>query len=361
MPAKQRGQIYKSGKTWGVRFYDETGARRRQGGFASKTAAGEWWDTKVDEVAALRRGDPVALRRRQIKTLDELCDEYLEQHTAEANTIRTLTARLKRARDTFGDLPLDRLVVSEIKAWRKGLPERSAWHYHKALRQVLNYAVAAGLLDANPATKVPNPEPKRREVLTFETWADVELVADEMGNAVAPIPLFAAGTGLRPEEWIGLERRDVDVAGRVVHVRRVFTDGRVKDYGKQERSLRVVPLPGRVVAAIEGMAPRIDTRLLFPGEKGGHLNLHNWRADHWTPAVKAAGLEHRPPYALRHTYASFSIAAGVPLFELARFMGTSVEQIDKTYGHLLPDAFERTRSALDTFLATEKEATNEQR
>jgi hypothetical protein len=44
-----------------------------------------------------------------------------------------------------------------------------------------------------------------------------------------------------------------------------------------------------------------------------------------------------------------SIAAGVSLFELSRFMGTSVTQIDKTYGHLLPDAIERTRNALDAF------------
>lgn len=60
----------------------------------------------------------------------------------------------------------------------------------------------------------------------------------------------------------------------------------------------------------------------------------------------------RPPYALRHTFASFSIAAGVSLFELARFMGTSVEQIDRTYGHLLPDSLERARAALDVFLAS---------
>jgi hypothetical protein len=44
------------------------------------------------------------------------------------------------------------------------------------------------------------------------------------------------------------------------------------------------------------------------------------------------------------------IAAGVSLFELAQFMGTSVDQIDKTYGHLLPDALDRTRVALDTFV-----------
>ena len=65
----------------------------------------------------------------------------------------------------------------------------------------------------------------------------------------------------------------------------------------------------------------------------------------------AEGLEHRSPYALRHTFATFAIAAGVSLFELARFMGTSAEQIDKTYGHLLPDALDRTRAALDAFTA----------
>jgi hypothetical protein len=32
-------------------------------------------------------------------------------------------------------------------------------------------------------------------------------------------------------------------------------------------------------------------------------------------------------------------------------MGTSVDQIDKTYGHLLPDALDRTRTALDVFTA----------
>jgi hypothetical protein len=32
-------------------------------------------------------------------------------------------------------------------------------------------------------------------------------------------------------------------------------------------------------------------------------------------------------------------------------MGTSVEQIDKTYGHLLPDALDRTRQAIDSFVS----------
>jgi integrase len=67
-----------------------------------------------------------------------------------------------------------------------------------------------------------------------------------------------------------------------------------------------------------------------------------------------AGLEHRSPYALRHTYATFSIAAGVSLFALARRMGTSTSQIDRTYGHLLPDAVDYERGPLDAFDARQE-------
>jgi len=77
-----------------------------------------------------------------------------------------------------------------------------------------------------------------------------------------------------------------------------------------------------------------------------------WRHREWYAAVRAAGLERRVPYALRHTYASLSIAAGVSLFELSRFMGTSAAMLDRTYGHLLPDALDRGRAALDSFVGS---------
>jgi integrase len=114
-----------------------------------------------------------------------------------------------------------------------------------------------------------------------------------------------------------------------------------------------VPLRQRVLAALEAL-PHAWTPSAVPWCQRGLHELERGRRNEWTPAVKAAGLTHRPPYAMRHTYATFSIAAEVALFTLARRMGTSVEQIDKTYGHLLPDAAEHECGLLDAFDARER-------
>jgi integrase len=127
--------------------------------------------------------------------------------------------------------------------------------------------------------------------------------------------------------------------------------GQAKPYGKTDRSLRAVPLPARAAEVLDEHPPRLETRILFPASRGGPLALSPFRHRDWNPALRAAGLEHRSPYAMRHTFASFSIAAGVSLFELSRLMGTSPAMIDGTYGHMLPDALDRARSALDDFVA----------
>jgi integrase len=289
-------------------------------------------------------------------TLRELVDEFTAQHVAEASSIAALKYRLRYAVEGpkldgeagWRDVKIDRLNTTEIGAWRKALPARSAFGINKALRQVLHYAVRAKLLDENPAALVPNPEPKRTEVQTF-TLGGLDAVSAELSRPFQAIPVFAALTGLRPCEWIALERADVDRRAGVVTVRRTVVEGVVKPYGKTDRSLRAVPLPARAAEALDEYAVRLDTRLLFPGAHGGPLALSPFRHREWSPALRAAGVEHRSLYAMRHTYASLSIAAGVSLFELSRLMGTSPAMLDKTYGHMLPDALDRARQAIDRF------------
>jgi integrase len=195
---------------------------------------------------------------------------------------------------------IDRLNPAEIGAWQKALPARSGYGIHKAFRQVLHYAVRGEAPRREPAAAVPNPEPKRTEVATF-TLDELDLLGDELSPAFRPIPIFAALTGLRPCEWAALERRDVDHQAGVVTVRRTVVAAQVKPYGTTDRSLRAVPLPARAAESLDGLTPRLDTRLLFPAARGGPIALQPWRNREWTPGLRATGLEHRSPYALRHT------------------------------------------------------------
>jgi hypothetical protein len=125
-------------------------------------------------------------------------------------------------------------------------------------------------------------------------------------------------------------RLTVDRASGVVHVRRVYTDGQVKLYGKQTRLLRTVPLPLRAAQALEGLPPRLDTHLLFPGQRGGHLTCTSGGpTSRRPPSAPPGSSTARPTRSGTPTRRSRSRRAS-PLFELARFMGTSVEQIDRT-------------------------------
>jgi integrase len=104
---------------------------------------------------------------------------------------------------------------------------------------------------------------------------------------------------------------------KVLYVRRVLVGGNLRPYGKTAHALSVVPLAEKALEALEGHPARIDTPLLFSTRRGTPIDLHRWRARHWRPPLRAAGVVHRGPYALRHTFASWAIAACLPTFEIA--------------------------------------------
>lgn len=197
-------------------------------------------------------------------------------------------------------------------------------------------------------------------------------VDDELPGHLRDLVVFGSGTGLMPEEWIALRARDVSIPFGVVTVERTFSEGVLTDYGKTSGRRRV-PLRARVVEAIrdrvEGLAPE---DLVFPGRDGGFIPLRSFRRNDWSAALIGAGFfdavedaegktiqkPNRTPYAMRHTYAAFSLAAGVNPYTLARRMGTLVAMIDRTYGHPVPDADAAERKLLDDY--DEQRANREQ-
>jgi integrase len=355
MPATQRGQAYRLGPhRWGLRWYDASGNRRRKSPFPSKSAALDHYRMVVEPEL---RGDPAPMPKI---TLAELVELYLDRHAAvvRPRTIATLRERLAYAIAAFGDVPLRDLerMSGEIAAWQARLPERSRYGIVQALRQTLGAAIRWEYIARNPATLAGrNPQPPPRPVRAY-TRAEVDAVAAELAPAYRPLPIFAAATGLRPEEWMAIERRDVNRQGRILNVHRTVSSGEIVELGKTNASRRQVPLSHRALSALDDLPPRLDTPLVFPGARGGVLNLANFRRRAWGPAIEACGVR-RPAriYDLRSTFASDALAAGVPIFTLARTMGTSVRMIERHYGALLDGAGADFAARLDALEAKRDE------
>jgi integrase len=112
-------------------------------------------------------------------------------------TIQKLRYLLSKATAVLGDRKIGELTSQEIAEWRMRLSPGYRFEATQALRQVLQRAAEWGMLDVNPAKVV------------VESWAELEALAASLGR-YGPMILFAAATGLRPAEWIALEKRDVD-------------------------------------------------------------------------------------------------------------------------------------------------------
>ncbi|UGS34243.1 tyrosine-type recombinase/integrase [Capillimicrobium parvum] len=360
MPATQRGQAYRLGPNrWGLRCYAADGARRRKSPFPTKSAALAYFR---DVIEPQLRGAPAPVAD---VTLSEFIDVYLTRHAAAVRprTVATLRDRLHHAERAFGDVPLRDLerMTHEVAGWQDSLPPRAGHGIAQALRQVLDTAVRWERMTRNPAKLAGrNPKPPPRTVRAF-TRVELDAIAAELPPAYAPLPMFAAATGLRPEEWQALERRDIDRRAGILTVRRTVPSGEVVDLAKTERSRRQVPLSDRALAALDAVPPRLDTPLVFPAAQGGVLNIDNWRRRVWAPAIDAAGVP-RPAriYDLRSTFASDALAAGVSAFELARVMGTSIEMVERHYGTLLDGATAGIAGRLNA-LDAERDARDEAR
>lgn len=347
----QRGQVFKLDASWAYRYHDTTtGKRPQRSGFRTKGEARAALD---EHLRRLRLG---GLYRPNV-SVGEIIDEFFAVYHADAVTVKWMRYHANLVEATFGDVRADDLEAVAIGKWRRALANQGSAHQTLGVfRQILGQAVKWGWIERNAAASVPNPKPRRGEVAFFEAWPNVEAVAIELGDGPAggAIAILGAGTGLRPEEMFGLDWPDVDLKRRVLTVRRVFTKGVLKPYGKTEGSRRRVPLRARVCEALEAL-PGPKRGHVFHGSNGARLHLNNWRRRDWDAAMDALGLagpreEGRlTPYCLRHTYAAWSLAAGVNIFTLARRMGTSVQMIESTYGHLAQDADEYERTLLDAW------------
>ena len=286
-------------RLWAYRY--RTGGRdsRRiqRGGFASEQDARDALERELERLRQERR-----ITRRL--TLSELVETYLAQHDVQPVTIDKLRYLLSKATAMFGDRRIGELTSQEIAAWRMNL---LAW---LSLRG--DPGAPPG---APPGHGVGNDrrqprQGRRRQPDQAEGAASVRVMDGTRDTRrsdrprYGPMILFAAATGFgRPN---GSHSSNATRPGRacrlcspLVHPRRARTSRRPRRARELSRCKR-----GARRARSDQGQPRFAA--LFPGERGGYLDIHHFRPFQWRPAQKTAGIDPlRRVYDLRHTFATF--------------------------------------------------------
>jgi len=173
----------------------------------------------------------------------------------------------------------------------------------------MNWAVKQGHLDKNPITGIERPAATSRECyITPEQWKAA------IANAKGPFRVFldfARATGARPQEIRAIEKRHFDPALRAI----VFP----RDESKGKKHARVITLSPAALATIENLAERHPTGPLF----------RNVDDNPWTNYGITCAFQRLTrkvgfrifAYAIRHTWATDALIAGVDPVTVANLMG----------------------------------------
>ena len=92
----------------------------------------------------------------------------------------------------------------------------------------------------------------------------------------------------------------------------------------------------RAGSGLEGTPAAHRHRRALPRPRGGYIDLEKFRWREWTPALRAAGIEHHRVYDLRSTYITWALRQHVPVNVVARAAGTSAKEIEETYDRYMP-------------------------
>ena len=271
----------------------------------------------------------------------------------------------RHIRAAFGDTPLGELTPRAARAWEaamlaSGQSAASVSKAHRLLRQAMADAVLCGCAESNPMdlVKPPKKRPvKGKNALGAQGRARMlEALRSEEPCRVSAAALTALYTGLRVGEVCGLKWGDVDWEAGVLWVRRsVGRDGGAV-YVKETKTGRV-----RDVALPDGLAAELRRwRAVCPkgpfvigGERAARPDTV---ARQWSQKAARLGLigeDGRPAtmHALRHTWATMAVAAGVDIKTVASNLGhANAAMTLNTYASADPDAKRRCAEVVGALL-----------
>lgn len=287
-----------------------SGVNAARTGNGSLGALIEPWSVETNPAASTVVDFQAAVRRFEDLHGYLSVDMIQRGHVAEFKAaLFNIPARLSEAERA---LPLSDLLTKYEGMDVKRITPATVRKQLGAIKVLLGYAIASGLIDANPASGVTVAKGKRGMAMRYEYGRDdLETIAKAAHSASGDIPWMtrlAMATGARAGELITLTTKDVKQHNGIVYLT-LTSEGEGKSL-KTDGSRRVVPVHTQ-------LAPRlleyIKTRngRLFDAKPDGHgraSGIFSKKVNRWLKRLDIAH-EQRAFHSLRHSFKSMCRAA----------------------------------------------------
>ena len=321
MSIRQRNGI------WWVDLRTPSGKRIRQStGTADKKAAQEYHDRVKAELWRMDR-----LGETPAHTYDEAAVRFLKASEGQKD-FRTKVRHVVYWRQYLGGRPVSSFTTetimdvlpTHVSYRRKGKVKLAAAtrnRYLSTIRRILNLCVEWKWLAAAPRLRpLEEPAIRVRWITQSQAIALIEAIPRQwLKDACA----FALATGMRAGEILSLDFASVDMERRTAWVS--------ADRAKSGRA-RPVPLNDEALAILERRKGTHD-RLVFTRNGKPQTQID---PKMFGRACAKVGLEDFHFHDLRHTWASWHVQGGTPLFVLKELGGWETLEMVKKYSHLDP-------------------------
>ncbi len=304
--------------------------RYRKQGFRTAKAARDW--ARKTELTIRTGGRPEARPKASSAPGDDprgwttddlfrrLCEHW--QGRLKASTIYVNSSTFKCSispaigRKVFSQLSQRDLDGIGAGNWRGGLVMSTIWKWAPKIGAVM------------PSATWNPPKVEKPQRLIFLEPDEARRAHDLLDPVDRPLFLFLLGTGVRISEALGVQWRDLDFKRRVIHIDRqlsTFTKGYTTT---KSGKARIIPMSSTVEKALSGLPAGSGEDLVFPSSRSRFTDALR--------AIQPALGKQLTAHALRHTFASWAIQAGVNITTVSRILGQSTSAVTETYVHFLP-------------------------
>ena len=339
-----RGHLgYRAGAdTWLAKHRDPATGKRLGKALGKATQSGT---AAYDEMAAAAREWFVTVGQGVVTdwTVKDACDSYLQAllaaHRNDAHRDAQTRVNAKIADADIARIKLNDLRQHHVQDWLNGLlkpdteddndvlrrSKDSANRDLACLKAALNsaYRAQAVLTDRawKTVTKFPGVGRTRRDA--YLTVPQRKALLNACPDDLKLLVKGALLTGFRPGELAALKVADLVKATGTIRVEDSKTGYREVAISREA-----------MVFFVEQAKDKLPSAYLLTRADGAQWSKDKWK-DPFPDARKAAGLPAGVVlYSCRHTRLSDLVMAGVDLLSIAKLAGTSIEMIEKNYGHL---------------------------